>query len=65
MIRMDHTHVLTTFHRYKDDCSPSVKQALANTIFMATVISILPLVFVFLFLQRWLVQGIAQTGIKG
>jgi len=35
MIRMDHTHVLTTFHRYKDDCSPSVKQALANTIFMA------------------------------
>ena len=35
MIRMDHTHVLTTFHRYKDGCSPSVKQALANTIFMA------------------------------
>ncbi|GHI02531.1 sugar ABC transporter permease [Streptomyces cellostaticus] len=33
--------------------------------FMATAISILPLVFVFLFLQRWLVQGIAQTGIKG
>ena len=36
-----------------------------HTIFMATAISILPLVFVFLFLQRWLVQGIAQTGIKG
>ncbi|TXS42362.1 carbohydrate ABC transporter permease [Streptomyces sp. uw30] len=36
-----------------------------HLIFMATVISILPLVFVFLFLQRWLVQGIAQTGIKG
>ncbi|MFF4016376.1 carbohydrate ABC transporter permease [Streptomyces sp. NPDC001843] len=36
-----------------------------HTIFMATAISILPLLFVFLFLQRWLVQGIAQTGIKG
>ncbi|MGW0760788.1 carbohydrate ABC transporter permease [Streptomyces sp. NPDC002814] len=36
-----------------------------HLIFMATAISILPLVFVFLFLQRWLVQGIAQTGIKG
>ncbi|MEW2115501.1 carbohydrate ABC transporter permease [Streptomyces sp. NPDC005474] len=36
-----------------------------HMIFMATAFSILPLVFVFLFLQRWLVQGIAQTGIKG
>ncbi|MEV5170090.1 carbohydrate ABC transporter permease [Streptomyces flaveolus] len=36
-----------------------------HLIFMATTISILPLLFVFLFLQRWLVQGIAQTGIKG
>ncbi|WP_406472264.1 carbohydrate ABC transporter permease [Streptomyces sp. NBC_01615] len=36
-----------------------------HLIFMATAISILPLVFVFLFLQRWLVQGVAQTGIKG
>ncbi|CAL9610971.1 carbohydrate ABC transporter permease [Streptomyces levis] len=36
-----------------------------HLIFMATAISILPLVLVFLFLQRWLVQGIAQTGIKG
>ncbi|WOX13453.1 MULTISPECIES: carbohydrate ABC transporter permease [unclassified Streptomyces] len=36
-----------------------------HQIFMATAISILPLIFVFLFLQRWLVQGIAQTGIKG
>ncbi|MFF3379343.1 carbohydrate ABC transporter permease [Streptomyces sp. NPDC002680] len=36
-----------------------------HIIFMATAFSILPLVFVFLFLQRWLVQGIAQTGIKG
>jgi multiple sugar transport system permease protein len=36
-----------------------------HMIFMATAVSILPLIFVFLFLQRWLVQGIAQTGIKG
>ncbi|MFI1421208.1 carbohydrate ABC transporter permease [Streptomyces sp. NPDC020731] len=36
-----------------------------HLIFMATAISVLPLVCVFLFLQRWLVQGIAQTGIKG
>jgi multiple sugar transport system permease protein len=36
-----------------------------HLIFMATAISILPLLFVFLFLQRWLVQGVAQTGIKG
>ncbi|WP_191872912.1 carbohydrate ABC transporter permease [Streptomyces filipinensis] len=36
-----------------------------HQIFMATAISILPLLFVFLFLQRWLVQGIAQSGIKG
>lgn len=36
-----------------------------HQIFMATAVSILPLLFVFLFLQRWLVQGIAQTGIKG
>ncbi|WP_079133406.1 carbohydrate ABC transporter permease [Streptomyces sp. FXJ1.172] len=36
-----------------------------HQIFMATAISILPLLCVFLFLQRWLVQGIAQTGIKG
>lgn len=32
---------------------------------MAAAVSILPLVFVFAFLQRWLVQGVAQTGIKG
>ncbi|MFD3613724.1 carbohydrate ABC transporter permease [Streptomyces sp. NPDC058676] len=36
-----------------------------HLIFAATAISILPLLLVFLFLQRWLVQGIAQTGIKG
>jgi multiple sugar transport system permease protein len=32
---------------------------------MAAAVSILPLVFVFAFMQRWLVQGVAQTGIKG
>ena len=37
-IRMDHTHVLTTFHRYKDDTSPAVKKALADTICMAVEI---------------------------
>lgn len=36
-----------------------------HPIFMATAISIPPLVFVFLFLRRRLVQGIAQTGTKG
>ncbi len=36
-----------------------------HLILMATAISILPLMFVFLFPQRRLVQGIAQTGIKG
>ncbi|MGP3984537.1 carbohydrate ABC transporter permease [Streptomyces sp. KR80] len=36
-----------------------------HLIFMAAAISILPLLLVFAFLQRWLVQGVAQTGIKG
>lgn len=36
-----------------------------HLIFMATAVSILPLVLVFVCLQRWLVQGVAQTGIKG
>ncbi|KUN89764.1 hypothetical protein AQJ66_01410 [Streptomyces bungoensis] len=36
-----------------------------HLIFMATAISIPPLLFVLLFLQRRLVQGIAQTGITG
>ena len=35
MIRMDHSHVLTTFHRYKDDTSPQAKEALVATICMA------------------------------
>jgi multiple sugar transport system permease protein len=36
-----------------------------HELFMAAALSILPLVVVFVFLQRWLVQGVAQTGIKG
>jgi multiple sugar transport system permease protein len=36
-----------------------------HELFIAAAIAILPLVLVFLFLQRWLVQGIAETGIKG
>jgi len=34
-------------------------------LFMAAAVSILPLVLVFVFLQRYLVQGVAQTGLKG
>ena len=36
-----------------------------HLIFMATATSILPLLFVFLSLQRRLVRGVARTGIKG
>ncbi|MDG4831321.1 carbohydrate ABC transporter permease [Solwaraspora sp. WMMD1047] len=36
-----------------------------HELFVAAAISILPLVVVFVFLQRWLVEGVAQTGIKG
>jgi hypothetical protein len=32
MIRMDHTHVMATFHRYRIDASPDKKLAVANTI---------------------------------
>ena len=32
MIRMDHTHVLATFHRYHIDTSPGRKKAIAETI---------------------------------
>jgi hemerythrin superfamily protein len=31
MIRMDHTHVMAVFHRYKADTPPAQKQALVNT----------------------------------
>jgi len=36
-----------------------------SQLFMAALVAITPLVFVFLFLQRFLVQGVAQTGLKG
>lgn len=36
-----------------------------HELFMAAGISIVPLVLVFVFLQRYLVEGVAQTGIKG
>lgn len=32
LIRMDHTHVLSTFHQYKVDSSPVTKQALVRTV---------------------------------
>lgn len=35
MIRMDHTHVLATFHRYRLDSSPNVKRGLVNTVCIA------------------------------
>jgi hemerythrin superfamily protein len=35
MIRMDHTHVMTTFHQYEMDSSPQTKQALVNTACLA------------------------------
>jgi hemerythrin superfamily protein len=35
MIRMDHTHVLTTFHQYDVDTPPRVKKGLADSICVA------------------------------
>jgi hemerythrin superfamily protein len=35
MIRMDHTHVVATFHKYRVGASPARKRALANTICLA------------------------------
>lgn len=35
MIRMDHTHVLTTFHQYHPDTAPRVKKGLADTVCVA------------------------------
>jgi hypothetical protein len=35
MIRMDHTHVLASFHQYEADSSPATKRALANTVCLA------------------------------
>ena len=35
MIRMDHAHVLTTFHQYEIDCSPKKKQTLVDGVCLA------------------------------
>lgn len=35
MIRMDHTHALTLFHRYEADASPSKKRAIVDTVTLA------------------------------
>lgn len=35
MIRMDHSHVMTVFHRYKPDLSPQTKEALVGTVSLA------------------------------
>lgn len=35
MIRMDHTHVLTTFHQYEIDTKPKTKQALVDAACLA------------------------------
>ena len=58
------------FHAYgpaRSRPSSAVRRPTVNLhpMFMATAMSILPLVLAFLFLQRWLAQGVAQTGIKG
>jgi multiple sugar transport system permease protein len=35
-----------------------------HQLFIAAVISILPLLVMFLFLQRWIVQGVERSGIN-
>ena len=35
MIRMDHTHALATFHKYRIDTAPDKKQAIAETLCLA------------------------------
>jgi multiple sugar transport system permease protein len=36
-----------------------------HELFVAAAVAILPLLLVFVFLQRYLVQGVAESGIKG
>jgi hemerythrin superfamily protein len=38
MIRMDHTHVLTTFHQFEADASPRVKKGLVDQVCVAVEI---------------------------
>ena len=35
MIRMDHTHVVATFHQFEADTSPSSKRGIVNTVCVA------------------------------
>jgi hypothetical protein len=35
LIRMDHTHVLASFHQYRPSASPRMKQGLVNTVCLA------------------------------
>jgi hemerythrin superfamily protein len=35
MIRMDHSHVMMTFHKYEVDASPSKKRAIVKTVLLA------------------------------
>jgi len=35
MIRMDHSHVMTVFHRYKPDLAPQTKEAIVGTVSLA------------------------------
>lgn len=35
MIRMDHTHAMATFHKYRADATPDKKQAIAETLCLA------------------------------
>jgi hypothetical protein len=35
MIRMDHSHVMVTFHKYRPDASPGKKKAIVNTVCLA------------------------------
>jgi len=36
-----------------------------NLLTAAAVISILPILLIFLFLQRWVVQAVVMSGLKG
>jgi multiple sugar transport system permease protein len=36
-----------------------------SQLFMAALVAILPLLLMFLFLQRWIVEGVERTGIAG
>lgn len=43
----------------------TAQSASVSQLFMGAVVSILPLLLMFLFLQRWIVEGVERTGIAG